>query len=68
MPTYYVNSNAQDTGDHEVHESTCSYLPSPQNQVYLGHFATCAGAVQAAKKTYPQSNGCLWCSPACHTG
>ena len=33
---FYVNSNAQPNGDHEVHRSDCSWLPSAENRVYLG--------------------------------
>lgn len=33
MALYYVNDNAQAlSGDHEVHTSTCSFLPEPQNR------------------------------------
>ncbi len=68
MATYYVNNNAQDNGDHEVHTSNCSWLPEPGNRKYLGVFTTCQEAVEEAKKSYPQSNGCYYCSKACHTG
>jgi len=64
---YYVNKNAQSNGDHEVHEKTCSHLPEDENLVYLGNFASCYPAVVEAKKHYPQSNGCFYCSNACHT-
>ncbi len=64
---YYVNENAQNNGDHEVHKSTCSRLPEPENRYYLGDFSNCRDAVAAAKKRYSQSNGCYWCSPECHT-
>jgi len=67
MATYYVNSNAQANGDHEVHKSGCSYMPSAENRVYLGDFATCHGAVRKAKQLYPRSNGCYYCCPECHT-
>jgi hypothetical protein len=65
---YYVNKNSQSNGDHEVHKSGCSYLPAEANRLYLGTFETCAPAVREAKKTYPQSNGCYFCSRACNTG
>jgi hypothetical protein len=65
MANYYVNNNAQPNGDHEVHEQGCSYMPS--DRTYLGNFSNCASAVAEAKKTYRQSNGCYWCSRACHT-
>ncbi|MCC6913206.1 MAG: hypothetical protein IT566_05845 [Rhodospirillaceae bacterium] len=67
MPNYCVNKNAQANGDHEVHRDGCSYLPAPANQHYLGNHLTCQSAVLAAKQVYRQSNGCAYCSPACHT-
>ena len=68
MARYYVNKNAQANGDHEVHTTGCPYLPNPENRIYLGDFSSCAPAVREAKKHYPQSNGCYWCSRECHTG
>ena len=67
MNRYYVNMNEQDNGDHEVHTSNCSYLPEPLNRKDLGLFSNCRDAVQEAKKYYTQSNGCYYCSLACHT-
>lgn len=67
MPRYYVRTVPQNNGDHEVHEYSCTHLPAIENRLYLGEFATCKSAVTEAKKTYPQSNGCYWCSNACHT-
>lgn len=65
MARYYVNNKAQPNGDHEVHVQTCTKFPS--DSTYLGEFATCQEAVKKAKQFYSQSNGCFWCSPACHT-
>lgn len=65
---YYVNKNAQASGDHEVHELTCSFLPEEGNRIYLGDFAGCRAAVAAARKHYAQVNGCYFCSEPCHTG
>ena len=67
MSKYYVNKNAQSNGDHEVHESGCTYMPNEGNRKYLGDFDSCAPAVREAKKTYPQSNGCYYCCNPCHT-
>ncbi len=64
---YYVNKNAQVNGDHEVHTATCSWLPDPQNRLFLGDFYSCQQAVTEAKKYYWQSNGCKHCCPECHT-
>ncbi len=65
---YYVNKNEQDNGDHEVHESGCSHSPDAENRKHLGDFSNCHAAVAEAKKHYSQSNGCYYCSEACHTG
>lgn len=65
---YYINKNAQANGDHEVHTSSCNYLPAPENRIYLGTFANCRGAVAAAKKFYSQVDGCYYCCNECHTG
>ena len=67
MSSYYVNTNAQANGDHEVHTSGCSYLPAPENRIYLGDFTNCHQAVVEARKHYRQVNGCFYCSRPCHT-
>ena len=54
MPKYYVNKNAQDNGDHEVHKEGCSYMPSEENKKYLGEFTNCHDAVEAAKEIAPK--------------
>ena len=66
MPGYYVNDHAQSNGDHEVHVESCSFLKAAKSTTYLGQFTNCQDAVNAAKKKYPQSDGCYYCSPACH--
>lgn len=68
MAQYYVNKEAQHNGDHEVHTSECSHLPSETNRLYLGSFSTCHEAVLEARKHYTQVNGCYYCSRPCHTG
>lgn len=67
MAQYYVNKHAQANGDHEVHKRGCTFIPNPENRIYLGDFVTCRGAVQEAKKHYVQTNGCFYCSRDCHT-
>jgi len=67
MALYYVNKQPQSNGDHEVHKSDCSYMPGEENRMYLGSFTNCFDAVREAKKYYPQSNGCYYCSRECHT-
>jgi len=67
MANYYVNKNAQSTGEHEVHTSTCPYLPDDKNRLYLGSFYNCKDAVTEAKKYYSNVDGCFYCSKECHT-
>lgn len=67
MASYYVNKNAQNNGDHEVHVEGCGHMPLPQNRQYLGNFTSCHDAVRAAKIYYYQSNGCYYCCNPCHT-
>jgi hypothetical protein len=64
---YYVNKHAQSNGDHEVHNSSCRYLPLTENRKDLGDFSNCQDAVKEAKKTYATADGCATCSPSCHT-
>lgn len=66
MKHYYVNKKAQANGDHEVHTSECRYVPTLENRMYLGYFSNCKDAVNEAKKTYKQSDGCYTCSNECH--
>ena len=67
MAFYYVSKNAQSNGDHEVHKLGCRHMPNSKNRIYLGDFTTCTPAVRKAKEHYRQSNGCFYCSNACHT-
>jgi len=68
MALYYVNKNAQDNGDHEVHTADCTYLPSDHNKQYLGTFSNCRDAVRKAREFYSRVNGCYYCSRECNTG
>ncbi|WP_117880200.1 hypothetical protein [Aureibaculum luteum] len=67
MSKYYVNKNAQENGDHEVHTTGCSWLPEVHNRIYLGDYNSCNAAVKKAKEHYSQVNGCYYCSKDCHT-
>lgn len=68
MPRFYVNTNSQSNGDHEVHEDNyCSNAPSQFNRKDLGYHTDCHGAVREAKKTYSKANGCYYCCRPCHT-
>ena len=66
MNNYYVNTNAQVNGDHEVHRDGCTYFPA--NHIHLGAFAECYSAVAQARQYFRQANGCYYCCRACHTG
>ena len=67
MESYYVNSNAQANGDHEVHRYGCSYFPNFANAEFLGNYNSCSPAVAEAKRRGYKANGCYYCSNACHT-
>ncbi len=69
MPRFIVNKNAQDTGEHEVHnlDAGCNHLPLTSNRRELGTFAGCHGAVTEAKKYYSNVDGCAYCCRACHS-
>lgn len=64
---YYVNKNAQPTGEHEVHKSSCSWLPDAENRIYLGDYDKATDALKEAKKYYSNVDGCYYCCPEIHT-
>lgn len=63
---YYVNKNAQQNGDHEVHRSNCSWLPDAANRIDLGESATPQEALRVAHRYYNQVDGCAYCCPEIH--
>lgn len=65
---YYVNKNAQENGDHEVHIRDCPHFPEEEHVIALGNFWTCRDAVHAASKHFTQVNGCYYCVGECNTG
>jgi hypothetical protein len=71
MPNFIINSNAQSSGDHEVHNTTtgCSYMPAASSQIDLGYHPNCQSAVADAKRRWSNNriNGCYYCANACHT-
>ncbi len=62
---YYVNTNAQSDGYHEVHSQDCLYMPI--NKRYLGNYNSCTAAVIAASRIYTKADGCYYCCNSCHT-
>lgn len=69
MPRYYVNRNAQPSGEHEVHKtsSACPHHADAENQKDLGYHDSCRDAIRKAKETYSSVDGCAYCVPNCHT-
>lgn len=67
MADYYLNRVAQPTSEHEVHISTCSFMPSIENRIYLGNFYDCESAIKEAKKHFYKVDGCYYCCRKCHT-
>lgn len=63
---YYVNTNAQADGTHEVHRQDCLWLPDAENRLYLGSFDNGKEAVKAAKKYYSDVDGCFYCCREAH--
>jgi len=66
MDYYYVNKNAQPTGEHEVHKDSCRYLPDTNNRIGLGYFSNCSDALRKAKEYYSKVDGCYYCCLSCH--
>lgn len=65
---YYVNTQAQYNGDHEVQQATgCPTPAAAHHQKDLGDHSNCQSAVRAARQYYTQVNGCAHCASACHT-
>ncbi len=68
LTKYYINNNPQQNNDHEVHREGCPWMPEFKNRTCLGAFPTCHQAVEAAKGWGdPFADGCVHCSPECHT-
>lgn len=71
MVNYYLNLNAQSSGEHEVHKETCPYYykyKSGFNFKLLGAFSNEIEAARYARLKYPtfKIDGCAYCCPAAH--
>ena len=66
MARYYVNTNAQSTGEHEVHKDGCHRMPEPQNRTYLGYFSDAKEAVREARRYFANVDGCYYCASEAH--
>lgn len=67
MNIYYVNANAQPTGEHEVHTQSCTHGATFLNRRDLGYQLDGRFAVQAARNYYQNVDGCMYCCPEAHT-
>ena len=77
MPNYIVNTTKQYDKDdklyYEVHQypqSNCSSpnYPEPENQLSLGRYADCHGALKKAEELgYKVADGCYYCCNDCHS-
>lgn len=66
MKYYYLNMNAQPTGEHEVHKASCQFFTKMNDYIELGYFFSANEALIAAKKYYNDVDGCYYCSPEIH--
>lgn len=66
MYKYYVNRNAQSTGEHEVHREGCHRMPEIYNLICLGYFSNGRLAVQEARKYFYNVDGCYYCCCEAH--
>lgn len=64
MERYYVNDNAQATGEHEVHKEGCPFFP--KSTTYIGLFKSCHLAVELSRTFYSNVDGCFTCCRQCH--
>ena len=60
---YYVNTQPQDNGDHEVHKSTCMHLPDVSHRRYLGNFANRSRGAARGEEVLPQGRRLLLLLP-----
>ncbi|WP_429011930.1 hypothetical protein [Enterococcus faecalis] len=72
MFTYICNKQADDKGLHEVHVSTCKYLPSTERQLVVGEYSSCHAAIQSLEEANAgrgfKFDGCYYCCKPCHHG
>ena len=68
MRHYFLNTNAQLTGEHEIHREGCKYLPSVENRIRLGKHSSCFPALTTAWALKPSwdIDGCYFCCHDCH--
>lgn len=67
---YYVNNNqTKNPGlHHEVHTDEHAKELKIVNKSLLGYYDNCLDAVEKAKETYSDADGCAICCTLCHKG
>lgn len=64
---YYVSTETNEQGHHEVHVETCVHLPGSLRCYALGEFSNCQAAVTEARRLgYSCVNGCYYCCNSCY--
>ncbi len=64
---YIVDKTENKNGKHEVHKTSCNFLPDVENRTSLGIFENCNEAIGKAKEFYDNVDGCFYCCKKCHT-
>lgn len=62
MALFYVEKGTNDVGDHLIHSSTCSSLPSEESMHYVGSYAQ--APVNEVLDRYVKVSTCPNCLPA----
>ena len=66
MKKYYINTNAQSSGEHEIHREDCPCMFFIKGPIYLGEYTSCTDALRAAQRIYSNVDGCFYCCRECH--
>jgi hypothetical protein len=65
--SYYLSKKTLETGEHEMHTSSCVILPDPNDRIYLGIFYNCQDALREAKRYFDDVDGCSFCTDCCYS-
>ncbi|MEB2775167.1 hypothetical protein SYJ56_07600 [Algoriphagus sp. D3-2-R+10] len=61
MKFFYLSSNPNDNGLHEVHDRECEHIPNPYDRDYLGPFNTGKEALRKALTIKKKVELCEYC-------
>lgn len=64
MAEFYIETKANETGEHRVHSSTCSSMPAKESMRYLGAFSNAQAPVYKASNRYLKVSTCPKCLAA----